>query len=83
MINKNLLWLIIINILIRYDCMYVKRLRAIFIDRALYKYFYFCIIIICTSPLTDLFIDFLGEASTASIDTTHSLGNLFHYGNVI
>ena len=32
---------IINNILISYDCIYVKCLRAILIDRALYKYFYY------------------------------------------
>ena len=31
---------IVFIIIIRYGCMYVKRLRATMIDRVLYKYFY-------------------------------------------
>ena len=29
------------NIVLSYDCMYVKRLRTVLIDLALYKYFYY------------------------------------------
>ena len=35
---------IINDILINYDCMYVKCMRAILIDRALHKYFYYYIV---------------------------------------
>ena len=46
MINNNLICLVILNIFIRYDCMYVERLGAILIDQELYKYFYYYYIII-------------------------------------
>ena len=35
------IFIVINNIVLSYDYMYTKRLRAIFVDRALYKYFYY------------------------------------------
>lgn len=38
--------MLINNVLINYDCMYVKCLRAVLSDQALCKYFYYIIIYI-------------------------------------
>ena len=46
---------IVFNIVVRYDCMYVRHPRAFLIDRALCNYYYYYVLLRCTLRYLNMF----------------------------